>query len=289
MSDLLLEWMSFRGEGRIQDLPAELIGGAPRRLLNDLALLAHIEVTDSSRWRVAPPVLAELPVLERNDAQAVLCGARTPGVVEALRTGCRTAGAEMHMAAISDRPSVVVISSTSKPGLRDAALASSIPLQSDAAYTLLACLPSVREWPRKQCPMVAGRVERVQRFSRSRMRWIETTLDEATAASKGLFRIKRDWDSVTILKTSESNCAYIDDRVGRIAVAAKLRAVGWGRADSVLSWPIQLFPPAIVARALTLCSGKLPRFSPENKRISFFGVSLPMLRLTLAVTGLRLA
>jgi hypothetical protein len=137
--------------------------------------------------------------------------------------------------------------------------------------------------------MVDGRVETVRRFSRSRIGWVDTTLAEATAAKAGFFRIKRDWDWVSILKTGVSECAYIDDRAGRLATAAKLKAVSWTADSRMLDLPDQLFPPGAIARALTLCTGFLPRYEAAGRRITFAGIPPEILRLTLAITGLNLA
>jgi len=137
--------------------------------------------------------------------------------------------------------------------------------------------------------MVAGRVETVRRFSRSRIGWIASTLAEATAAQSGFFRIKRDWDWVSLLKTDVSECAYIDDRAGRLAAAAKLKAVTWTASSGALDLPGQLYPPVLIARALVLCTGFLPKYDAATRRISFAGVPREILRLTLAVTGLKLA
>ena len=132
--------------------------------------------------------------------------------------------------------------------------------------------------------MVAGRVETVRRFSRSRIGWIASTLTEATAARSGFFRIKRDWDWVSLLKMDVSECAYIDDRAGRLAAAAKLRAVTWAGSSGALELPAQLYPPAPIARALALCSGFLPHYEAATRRIAFVGVPLEILKLTLAIT-----
>jgi hypothetical protein len=37
MSDLLLEWLSFRRDGQLKDVPPDLSGGRPYRALNDSA------------------------------------------------------------------------------------------------------------------------------------------------------------------------------------------------------------------------------------------------------------
>jgi hypothetical protein len=137
--------------------------------------------------------------------------------------------------------------------------------------------------------MVGGRVETVRRFSRSRIGWIASTLAEASAARSGFFRIKRDWSWVSLLKTDVSECAYIDDRAGRHAAAAKLKAASWTAGSGTLDLPGQLYPPAPIARALTLCTGFLPQYDAASRRISFSGVPPELLRLTLATTGLKLA
>ena len=135
--------------------------------------------------------------------------------------------------------------------------------------------------------MVAGRVDIVRRFSRSKLAWIDATLPEATTAGSGLFRIKRDWDWVTILKSNATDCARIDDRAGRFIVAARRHQARWDAQTQTMSFPLQLYPPVIIARALTLCIGALPVY--EDRYVHFHGVTPAVLRLVLAITGLRLA
>jgi hypothetical protein len=289
MTDLLLEWMSFRGAGRSDDLPAELISDSPaRRVMNDFAILGHLELASPTSWRITPPVLAALPVGAQG-VSSVLCGARTRGVLNGIAAACAREGAQMVVMAVPDRPSLVNVTAESKTVLASVAEAAGIAFQNDAAFTLLACTPAIRDWPRTPCAMVAGRVDTVRRFSRSKIGWVSSTLAEATAAKAGFFRIRRDWDWVSLLKGSVSECAYIDDRVGRFATATRLRAVSWNGGSRILSLPGQLYPPGTIARALTLCTGALPRFDAASRRISFAGVTPEILRLTLAITGLRLA
>ncbi len=289
MSDLLLEWMSFRNEGRLDDLPATLAASPPRRLLDDLSMLGHLETTNAFSWRIAPPVLASMAQQGGDLAAGVLCGARTPAVLARVADASSKHGARMSVTTVPDRPSIVRIMAPSVAALADVAVTADVHLQRNAGYTLLACLPTIRKWPRRPCPMVAGRVETVRRFSGSRTKWIESTLPEATAAPKGFFRIKRDWDWVSIIKSAQADCAYIDDRAGRMFAAAKLRHATWTADTGTLGLPIRLFPPAPIARALALCTGELPQFERGADRILFRGIGLPMLRLTLAITGLRLA
>lgn len=290
MTDRLLEWMSFRRTGRISDIAAELTDtGAVRRAVDELATLGHLELLPDAGWRIAPPVLAGLPRHSDRPASAVVCGARTPGVLASLTRACTRAGAQFTVQATGAHPSIVHVVAGSNSELAAVASTAGIPLQHDAALTLLACLPTIRDWPRTPCLMVGGRVGTVRRFSRSRIGWVESTLAEATATPSGFFRIKRDWDWVSLIKTSVMECAYIDDRAGRLAVAAKLKATSWVAGSGMFSLPGQLFPPTPIARALTLCTGYLPKYDAAARQISFAGIPLEILRLTLAITGLRLA
>lgn len=290
MTDRLLEWMSFRRTGRLSDVPAFLAdAGAVRRTVDNLATLGHLELLPNDNWKIVPPVLAGLPERADGLVSAVLCGARTPGVLDTLAGACASASVQLAFKAADTRPAIVQLTGASNGELAAVAAAAGIPLQLDAALTLLACTPTIRDWPRTPCPMVSGRVETVRRFSRSRIGWVESTIGEASAAHSGFFRIKRDWDWVSLLKMGVSDCAYIDDRAGRLAAAVKLKAVSWSSGSEILDLPGQLLPPSPIARALALCSGVLPHYDAAARRISFTGVPLEILRLTLAITGLRLA
>ncbi len=287
MTDRILEWMSYRRSGKIGDLPANLIGAAnERRFIDDAVTLGHAEWTAPNVWRIAPPVLAGL----RRDGEfaAVLCGARTPKLLDGLAAACSATGARLSAEYRPDRPAKVTVAASSQELLADSAVRARISLKDDSAFRILACTPSVQEWPRTPCPMVQGRVETVRRFSRSKMHWVTSTLAEAAGAKAGFFRIRRDWDWVSLIKSSTQDAALIDDRAGRMAAAAKCKVVRWTRDSGMLSLPAQLYPPGIMARGLVLCSGELPRFDRETRQITFAGVRPEHLRLFLALTGLRL-
>jgi hypothetical protein len=289
VSGRLLEWISFRGSGRIDSIPADEAGAPPRRALGDLSLLGHIEFDSPLSWRVAPPVLAALPSQAGGLPGAILCGARTQGVLRRLDRACQAEGARIEEAQNQKSASLIRVFAGCSDTLAKVAELSGIRFQNNAGYSLLACVPSIGNWPRKPCQMTGGRVDTVRRFSGSRARWVPSSLPEAQAASKGLFKIKRDWDWVSIIKSSRDDCAYIDDRAGRMLTATKLRHAEWDGGPGSFSLPGLLFPPALIARALVLCTGMLPRFDGARSRIIFEGVNADMLRLVLSITGLRLA
>lgn len=287
MTDAALQWMSFRQTGKLTDLSAALTGGVQaRRVLANLVTLGHVEMTGAESWRIAPPVLAGLP--RAMGSSAVLCGARTPNLLKSL--GRASVASDCQTSFLQQRagPTVIAATAPSFDALVDLAGSAGLPFQPEAGLHLLACLPSIPEWPRKPVPMVEGKIDSVRRFSKSRMGWVPSTLSEATAAAKGFFRIKRDWDSVSLLKSGPDLALRIDDRAGRLATAAKCKAVRWSREGAELSLPAQLYPPLVMARGLVLCSGFLPNFDREAMQISFSGVQVEHLRLFLALTELRL-
>jgi hypothetical protein len=287
MTDAVLQWISFRRSGKIADLGVELTGSAPaRRVIGDLVTLGHAEMTGPDGWRVAPPVLAGLP--REVGSSAVLCGARTSALLESLGRATDALGGEISVLQQSAGPSVITVTAPSRDALVQLAESAGLPFQTEAGLHLLACSPSIREWPRTPFPMVEGRVESVRRFSKSRMRWMTSSLSEATAAAKGFFRVKRDWDWVSLLKSGAGSASLIDDRAGRLAAAAKCKVARWSHEGGVLSLPAQLYPPTVMARGLVLCSGYLPNFDREAMQISFAGLQPEHLRLILALTGLRL-
>jgi hypothetical protein len=222
-------------------------------------------------------------------AEAILCGARTAGVLARLSSACERAGTRVEVTEQHERPSVIHVAAPSVDALSEIAAAAGMRFQVDAAYTLLACVPSLPVWPRVPCQMVAGNVDTVKRFSGSRAQWVTSSLSEAREATRGFFRIRRSYDWVSIIKSSADDCAYIDDRAGRMLAAAKLRHARWSADTGTFSLPVHLYPPALIARSLVLCCGALPEYDRASGRILFSGVGREMLRLVLSITGLRLA
>lgn len=290
MSDRLLEWMSYRVSGRRGDFSEELLAGESAWwVMGDLSALGHIETEPDGSWRITPPVLAEIEDDQRDARHAILCGARTRKLMERLDAACARVGTTLERRPQERRPSAVSVSGCSKSELAATAAEAGIPIQRDAALTLLACLPHIRDWPKAECPMVTGRVGEVKRFSRSRLKWVPSTLDEAAQARRGLFRIRRDWDWVNLIKLGADTQAQIEMHAGRLAAVDRSKVVRWDSASRELRLPQALYPPSLIARALVLCSGALPDRDRQAREIVFQHVPIRITRMVLAITGLRLA
>lgn len=288
MTDLLLEWVSYRSSGRRDDLPEELLDGEqPIWVLADLAALGHIDLLFDGRWRTAPPVLAAISDDAGLGVSAILCGARTPQILKRLRDACGRAAGTIAVAVQPKRPTAITVTTRSPADLAAIAAEAGFRFQRDAAFTVLACLPTIQNWPRSPCPMVVGRVQDVKRFSRSQLTWVPSTLEAAAAARRGFFRIHRDWDWISLLKQGLGSQAEIESSAGRIAAAERAKVVSWNPTLRTLRLPFALYPPTLIARGLVLCSGVLPARDREHRTVVFGGVPARTARLTLALTRLR--
>lgn len=286
--DDLLQWLSFRQSGSRKDLPeAQLAGRQPALVLWRMAVLAHIEIQPPGRWSVVPPTLAGLGD-DGHEYAAILCGARTRGVVAKLRRACDALAAGVDELEIDSQPSRIRVRAYRPGALERIADQADLAYQPDAGFALLAALPAIGNWPRERIPAIAGRAARVTRFSRKQLRWIDASLDEAAISAKGLFHIRRDWDAVTVLKRGADCHCSIDTAAGRLAIARGLKLARFDAASGRFEIPAALTPPAIMARALTLASGIVPvrdrtsglsRFADVPQRTAMLALGLMELRL----------
>jgi hypothetical protein len=291
MKDRLLEWMSYRSQGNAADLPPDLAVAEERRwLLEDMAVLGHIEVDFDGKWRIAPPTLADTSDETDQTHAGVICGARTRGVTERLFSACELHGGSLESSAQADgRPDRVVVSAPTSQALSAIAASARMRRQRDAGFSILACLPAIRSWPRTPCPMVEGNVEDVSRFSKSELKWKSSSLDAARQAVRGLFRIKRDWTTVTLIKSGRDTQAQIDLHAGRLAAVAGAKRLHLDLQARTLRLPLALKPPILISRALTLCSGALPEIDWETRQLIYRDIPIKTARLAVSITGLRLA
>src|ERR1700736_2468647 len=100
--------MSFLRTGRIAEIPAGLNNGTgDRRLVHELVTLGHADRAGAVRWKIAPPVLAGVPRQRGN--VAVLCGARTPSLLESLNRTSQFAGAHIISEQQAMRPDTISV------------------------------------------------------------------------------------------------------------------------------------------------------------------------------------
>jgi len=274
MNDLLL-WMSARVEGSAASLrakAAELIPGrstsvARHRIAEwHLSQLAHAEFGEAAGngWRISPPVLAaEDPC---GSQRAVLCGARTPRLLD------RVLSAAGSMAAIEPQregPDTVTVAA-SRPGeLAALSRACGIPLQWNAPLAILGAARPPHAIPLEAAPVPVGGWT-VSRFSKTGLAWVPSSVREAQSATAGLFRFRSEQGSASILKERGASFT-IDPSQGKYRILARRhRPLRYDSVSQELSVAIACRPPALVQRALVVCTGRLPAI--RDGRIIYGGV-----------------
>lgn len=165
----LLLWMSARREGSWQQFRAaveelhspedgsELNDTGPptsdefrryQRFRLDFGSLGHAEFFArecENGWRIAPPTLAAHPV--PNGFRAVLCGARSPPLLDRLlRTGEQLA---VEVCSVRGVPDIVRFTAPEIGSLESLAIQSSIRFQPDAPLAILSHLPPCDPPPRQ--------------------------------------------------------------------------------------------------------------------------------------------
>lgn len=282
----LLVWMSFRQNGATADLPSELLAGArPADVLRDLAVLGHIDFEGPNRWSVAPPVLAANGIGEFA-TRAILCGARTPLLISRLLDCAQKYGGQVTAAA-HRIAGCVEFAASGHEALRRIASDAGVKFQPDAPLAFLSVLPRISAWPRTPVSATIGQTAEAERFSRSRITWVPSSLDEANAAPKGFFRIVRDWDRVHVLKDGPGRQLAVEPAVGRISVARGLKVLRLDFEAHSLSIPAQLRPPLHITRALSVASGTLPAYDAASRTLTFSNLSDDTMRLAADLLELK--
>ena len=139
----LLLWMSARQSGstgsfrsKVTELGLTRARSAHRVVQWNLEKLGHAEFGQASAgtgWRVAPPILAAGDPMR--SPSAVLCGARTPALLDRLSSGDVRKRRQIQ----SEGPDIVEIEAPSARALEGCAARASIEVQWNAPLAILVC------------------------------------------------------------------------------------------------------------------------------------------------------
>jgi hypothetical protein len=256
-------WASFgRIASQVDDAPWFALEAA-----RTLSALAHLELEVDAqsgrpvRWSVAPPALATLPSSDK--CTALLCGWRSPELIQRLREDVEALGGEMTVDLKRRIPSRVTVV-LSFEDLQQVASSVSDSLNrplavSDRPARLFArrspALSSVSEGlARRQAPVGV----RTQYFNFERNKW-----DEAPDAfAPGALRL-HTWPVTYAYapeKAPPGRIAVADSRLVKWLVAADagVDILGYDEQRRTLSCRLGAQLPGIYERAVTLCSGDAP-------------------------------
>ncbi len=204
----LLLWLSARHEGSWQQFRAavdelHLDDGenAPKQndegefplhqeLRLDFERLAHVEFFEHDRafvWRIVPPMFAAHPMV--SGVRAVLCGARSPALLERVRHAASDLGCEVEVLNPSGVPDALRFTARDSTTLAKVTEQTGLHFQADAPLAILSHLPPC-DPPRRQnsSEFPTGDEWNIHEFDTSALVWNQTNRRHAQAARTGMFR-----------------------------------------------------------------------------------------------------
>jgi hypothetical protein len=271
-------WLQFRtavdalelGEGA--DAPEEDASlPVHQRIRYNLERLGHVEFDAAGcedGWRVVPPALAVSQYA--NEMTGVLCGARTPKLLERIERAL--SGLTLERVPAGDCPDVICVRGTDDERIARLAQEEGILCQFDTPTALLSSLPridSVADWKNEPLPAM-GRDWDVKQFliEKRSMKWRTVTIQEANApAASGLFQFTLFQKPRYFLREGDKTVT-LPGAVGKyyILFRRKRNVLKYDRNEGCLSMPAIFRPPLLTERALILCSGFPPSLSMMHGR-----------------------
>ena len=259
----LLLWMSARQSGSTGSFRSKVIelgltrGRSTHRVVQwNLEKLGHAEFGQASAgtgWRVAPPILAAGDPMR--SPSAVLCGARTPALLDRLSSGDVRKRRQIQ----SEGPDIVEIEAPSARALEGCAARASIEVQWNAPLAILACCAPPAEQQVAPAELPIGGWE-VSRFSKTDLAWVPSSMDQARSATAGLFRFRSNYETKHVLIEGGSPFS-VEPAMGKYRILKKRHLpLSYSMSGKALQIRASCRPPSLVERALVLCSGALPVF-----------------------------
>lgn len=257
-------------EGEGDDAPDQFALPLYQTLRFNLQRVGHAEffagAGEGAEWRVTPPALA----ITRHALGwlGVVAGARSLSLTDRLRSATAGQGAELRVLPLASYPDQILITAGSRDSFAAISEQAGFFLQDDAPAALLASLPPVDDpTVRYQAELPFGSDWRIDRFSPDDVVWRSATLDEARAASAGLFRFSLRHQR-HMLFCCKGAAARIPGQVGKYLVLRRRRrqVLRYDAHSRTLSMPASCRPPFLVERALILCSGSPPSYASGGLR-----------------------
>lgn len=299
--DDLLLWMSARTEGTwaqfrtaIEELQlasqegkeltedgaarAQPSAGFPvqQHLRLNLERLAHAEFsTAGSRyeWRVVPPSLS---VHRRaGEIYAVLCGARTPDMLDELKRGA--AGLKSEIIAAQFAPAAMTFRGESEQQIDQLAERHHLIVQKDAPLALLLAIPPASATASSAADnLPLGDGWTIERFSSRQLAWQPSTRAETARPLDSLFRFTHGYRRCTFLMQNRRTTA-VDVQSGKyLLLKGRRNVLKFDASAQELSCPLSCRPPLLAERALILCSGSLPAAELRNGSNTLVYRSIPL-------------
>lgn len=258
--ELLLHWMSDRGEGgwplfrqavvellnEDADLESEL--RAARARLSDLAH-AEFFVRGTNRWRVLRPILAGTT---GHPQEAVLCGGRSRSLLEDVQRAAVRSGCRVSVTTVPDTPDDVRVSGPAE-ALPRVASALSVPYVAELASALCAQAQPISSVVGSAAPESPPRNWSPSSFDFRTMAWVDGL--EADSAYRFT---SRHGPARYYVRGPRRTLRRVDARIAPYAVAAVrcIPLLSYDATRQTLSMPRRVPMPEPYARIAAACAGR---------------------------------
>jgi hypothetical protein len=289
-------WYQFRS--CVDEIIGEEDAGVPglpqhQRIRVNLSRMAHVEFTDSEdrdQWRAAPPVLAVTKT--PSGFSGILCGARSLDLLDKFRTA--SAGLTVETISLTACPDAIRVFSSSIAALEHVARAVGIKAQHEAAASLLSVLDPIGRLhlgPSQDLPF--GKDMSVEYFAAERHRYGWQKIESGSHLSvDGLYRFTR-WQQPQHYLRSGGKSMLVAGQLGKFIILNGLRrnVFRYDRQNWTLRLPAMCRPPALIDRALHLCSGTLPSeaASRHGLLLTYHNIAPGIASLAAELLGQKLA
>ena len=259
--ELLLYWMTQTLEGAwngfrrsVQQLSGVDgdIGTLCRTLRISLSDLGYAEffVGGTQKWRVLPPLLGGLSL--QTDA-AVLCGARTPGLIEALESVAAKYGCSVHHQAEPFAPETINVAGP-RESVSKVAAEASVSYVENLATSMFEMVEPIEEQLARTVEEKPPINWKVRSFDLRSMQWVDGLLARSACEFSPMYG-----RPVYFVHKRRGRLFRLPRReaVYASAILQGFSLLGYSPASCDLTTPLEAPLPESFARTACLCSGQL--------------------------------
>ena len=262
--DLFLTYLSEKGEGTWEELKdawrwLDGASGEPESqawiVARDLEALGHIEVAweQELAWCAAPPLLTMIP---RSGGRVFLAGARTRHLESQLNHAAERLDLWVDYCEARRGPRTVYIACRSSEQIKELSAVLDVDYTYQVAEQIVSLLPPLRSYGALDQEGELPRGLEAERFDVATLSWQPSEERDAP----GLYRVRTYSGQLHGLRHATGGWTRV---LKELAVYEVLRWSGksvlrYSEDTGRLVVPVEARLPSLHARAVTLCSGRLP-------------------------------
>ena len=286
--ELLLYWLTHVREGSWPSFRRALqaVEAGDEQLIDvgklrrDLSELAHVEffINGTNRWQTFAPLLGGLCA---SSGVAVLCGGRTPRLVETLARSCDREGCLIHVSEASDSPDQIQVTGLPE-AVSQVARDAEISYVPNLAAALSTRLEPIQVSIRTAAPGAAPINWSVRSFDLHTLRWVDGLLPNTAYEYQSRHGERRYY-----VRASRHALHQLDRRTAVYAAGHfnQLALLSYNEETKRLVAPWGVPLPEAMARVAAACSG-CPATAHEG-RLVYDGVPAVIAGLLMAAAGQR--